>query len=219
MRVLAGDRDRAPDVLRGIVAQILPSNGHPPAFRVKEPQQEVGDRGLARAARPKQRNALTRFETEAQVLKRSALPPRVTRPHVFERNRERPAGSGERGLGVADGCLLADRLKDPTPGRERRGQLAGGARQRRDRVKRRQRQQGKHRDQHAVEPAVGRRHDRHREHGRHREPGHHQAEALAHPGHQRIAASQLDQRAVGGGDAGESRALGAERDGLGSAAE
>ncbi len=50
-------------------------------------------------------------------------------------------------------------------------------------------------------------------------PGHDEPEAIGHAGGERVAAGQLDQRAVGGADPVQRRLLGAERDELGRAAE
>ena len=51
VRLLAGDGDRPPDVLERVVAEIASGEQHSSFRRIKETQEEVDDRRLARSAR------------------------------------------------------------------------------------------------------------------------------------------------------------------------
>ena len=68
MRVLAGERERAADVLLAVLAQVAAGERHAALLRVEEAQEQVRDGRLAGAARADERDAAARLEREADVV-------------------------------------------------------------------------------------------------------------------------------------------------------
>ena len=117
MGVLAGDRDRPPDVVLAVVAQVAPGQRHPAELGVEEAQQQVDDGRLAGAARTDERDPLSRFEPEADAVDGRTRLARVAGAYVLERNRERPPWSAGAGRGGSrDGGFELGELEDPPAG-------------------------------------------------------------------------------------------------------
>ena len=113
VRLLAGDRDRAPDV----------RPGGSRADRVRRASRaRARDRGSAaagwrpsscrRRSGPTQRDPLARLEPEAHAVERGARLARVARAHALERHRERPPGAGPGWRDRARRPLVGE-LEDP----------------------------------------------------------------------------------------------------------
>ena len=201
MRVLAGHRDRAAHVLLAVVAQVAPRERHAPRLGIEEAQEQVDDGGLPGAARAHERDAAARLEAQADPVERRALAGRVARAHVLQRHRERPRRRGQRRGGIDDGGLAIGELEHPAAGRERDRQLARGGGQRLDRLEGGQREQGEHRDEHAVQVPVGGRAHGHGEHARHGRADDGEPGAVGEPAHEGVAAREPDEGGVGGAQA------------------
>ena len=134
-------------------AQVAAADRHSACLGIEEPQQQVGHGRLARAARPDERDPLSRLETHRDAVEhRPARPARSghARPRV-----RRPPGPARARQGAA-GRARATRVRSARPGGGRRRgvdvELACGLGQRLHPLERRERKQSERRDQHAVEP-------------------------------------------------------------------
>ena len=96
MRVLAGDRNGAPDVRLAVVAKAPSGERHPSLLRIEEAKQQICDSGLPGAAGPHERNPLSRLEPQAHAVERRASLARVPRAHPLELDHERPGRSRKR---------------------------------------------------------------------------------------------------------------------------
>ena len=86
MRVLARERERAPDVLLTELSHVAPRKRHAALFGIEEAQEEIRDGRLAGSARPDERDPPTRVEPEVEVAERGLVARRVTGGHAFERH-------------------------------------------------------------------------------------------------------------------------------------
>ena len=219
MRVLAGDGDRPAEVVLPVVAQVSLAERDAPPLGVEEAEEQIHHGRLARSTGPQQRDPAPGFEAEAEAVQHEWLLRRVTSTHVVERHHERRRGDGGRLRGVGNRGLPIDQLQYPPAGAERRRQLAGHRRQRLHRLEGGEREQGEHRDEHAIELTPRVRTHREREHDRHRQAGHQHAEAVSNAGGQRIAAADSHERLIGGSQASERGGVAAVHDELRRGAE
>ena len=87
MRLLAGEREGAADVLLPVFAHVAAGDRDAAPLRVEEAEQEVRDRGLAGAARPDERDARAGVEPEVEARERGPVAARVARRHALEHDR------------------------------------------------------------------------------------------------------------------------------------
>ncbi len=84
MRVLAGDGDRAADVLLAVVTKVFLAERDAPMLGVEEAKQQVHDRGLARPAGTQERNPSPGFQPQADTVEGRSLLGPIARAYVLE---------------------------------------------------------------------------------------------------------------------------------------
>ena len=89
VRVLAGERERAPDVVLPELADVAAAERDAALLGIEEAQQQVRDRRLAGAARPDERDPPSRLEPEVEAAQRRRLARRVAGGHALERDGRR----------------------------------------------------------------------------------------------------------------------------------
>ena len=113
-----------------------PASRHPPALRIEEPEQQVGDRRLAGAARPEQRDALAGLEPEADSVDRGTRLARGSaRATSSSATANGHSGPGAGPIGSRTAARRSVSSRTPPARGERRRQLAGGRAERRDGLK------------------------------------------------------------------------------------
>jgi hypothetical protein len=111
--VLAHHRDEPAELIEGEIAQVAAADHDPPPLRVVEAEEEPGDGGLARPARPHDAHALPGLDLEGEIGVSGTAASGVGEGHAFESH-----GGGERGrveqraLGVSDQGLGLEDLDD-----------------------------------------------------------------------------------------------------------
>ncbi len=108
--VLAHHRDEAAELIEGEVAQVVAADHDAPPLRVVEAEEEPGDGGLARAARPHDADALPRLDLEGEIVVSGVATAGIGERHALEghggrerrRVEQRPPGVSDQGLGLED---------------------------------------------------------------------------------------------------------------------
>jgi hypothetical protein len=102
VRILACDGDHAAHVLLAVAAQILAGEGHAPALRIDEAEEQADDRRLAGSARAEEDDSAARFEAQAEGVECGPFVGGVAGADVLELDRERRNWCWERLLEVDD---------------------------------------------------------------------------------------------------------------------
>ncbi len=131
-----------------------PGERHAPRLGIEEAKQQVDDRRLPSSARPDERDALPGLEPDAEAVERGKTRRADT---ARERPRARPPDPTSGAAAGSDGIdhlgLPVDELEHSPACGECRRQLARRRCEGLHTLERGERQQGKHRDQHAIELA------------------------------------------------------------------
>ena len=155
VRVLAGDGDRAADVLLAELAQVSAAERHPALPRDRG-SGAAGSRPSSCRRRSGRRSATRRPGSSRRLnaVEHRRLAGRVVASaDALERDRDRAGRElGRRLPGRAPRGSRSVSSTSRPPGRERLGQLARRLGERLNRLERREREQRERRDQHAVEP-------------------------------------------------------------------
>ena len=150
--VLAGERERAPQVVLTELAHVATRKSHAAFVGIEEAEQEVRHGRLADAARPDERDLPARLEQQVESAERGLARrarsgrslPRAPRPRG---ERRRKPGLG----GIAHGGLAVDELEHAPAGRDRGRELPARRPVAVRRLERRQGEQREGRHEHAVE--------------------------------------------------------------------
>src|SRR5215831_10523635 len=182
MRILRTAADNAPNVIGCVAGQVVAAQFDAPAGEFAEPQQQVRNRGLARAAAADEGNALTRRQIKVEPVKseRAVLP--VLHASLAQRHGHRPSGqlSGLSGLvhrfrGVEDGT-------DPAGGGPSLAKCESGGREPADCLEGSQRGEREHGERDAADYSGSDRGDGDDEYAPEREPSGEGGEPTAEPG-------------------------------------
>ena len=195
VRFLAGEGERAPDVLLPVLAQVPSRQGHATFLRIEEAEEEVDDGRLPRPARPHERHPPSWIEPQVDAVERGLLLVCVAGRHGLESEvAGSGGGAGRGGSAICGARSVSSRIRRPEASRD--GKLTRRPGQRRDGFEGREGQKGEGRHEHAVELTGVVRRNGHREDARRRQSGDEEESASASPVRERIAPAQASELGV-----------------------